>query len=182
MTFPAWRAVARSASGQELSSVGEALTRRFGDVPSQAYSLRAPAFDGITEVEFSSDPRLNGVPFAAFSAILSSSLHLFRSNEFEAAPSCRATTTSAGDQWSRPDATRNARLARPHTSGARCTKAEAFKPGQETEIQTKDHKTKAPTARPCRPCWHPHGGEAVSRLLLRRRFPLSWHATAVNPT
>ena len=70
VTFPAWRAVARSASGQELSSVGEALTRRFGDVPSQAYSLRAPAFDGITEVEFSSDPRLDGVPFAAFSAIL----------------------------------------------------------------------------------------------------------------
>jgi hypothetical protein len=70
VTFPAWRATARSASGQELSSVGEGLTRRFADVPSQTYSLRAPAFEGIAEVEFSSDPRLDGVPFAAFSAIL----------------------------------------------------------------------------------------------------------------
>jgi hypothetical protein len=70
VTFPAWRATARSASGQELSSVGEGLTRRFADVPSQTYALRAPAFDGITEVQFSSDPRLDGVPFAAFSAIL----------------------------------------------------------------------------------------------------------------
>jgi hypothetical protein len=70
VTFPAWRATARSASGQELSSVGEGLTRRFADVPSQTYALRAPAFEGIAEVEFSSDPRLDGVPFAAFSAIL----------------------------------------------------------------------------------------------------------------
>lgn len=70
ITFPAWRAVARSSSGQELSSVGEGLTRRFADVPTQTYSLRAPAFDGIIAVQFSSDPRLDGVPFAAFSAIL----------------------------------------------------------------------------------------------------------------
>jgi hypothetical protein len=41
------------------------------------------------------------------------------------------------------------------------------KPGQETKISTKDHKTKTPTARPHRPCSHPNGGEGVSRLLLR---------------
>jgi hypothetical protein len=70
ITFPAWRAVAQSASGQELSSVGEGLTRRCADVPTQTYSLRAPAFEGIAAVQFSSDPRLDGVPFAAFSAIL----------------------------------------------------------------------------------------------------------------
>jgi len=70
ITFPEWRAVALSSSGQELSSAGEGLTRRFADVPSQSYSLRAPAFEGISAVQFSSDPRLNGVPFAAFSAIL----------------------------------------------------------------------------------------------------------------
>ncbi|TFG88616.1 MAG: toll/interleukin-1 receptor domain-containing protein [Hyphomicrobiales bacterium] len=70
ITFPEWRAVALSSSGQELSSASEGLTRRFADVPSQSYSLRAPAFEGIAAVQFSSDPRLNGVPFAAFSAIL----------------------------------------------------------------------------------------------------------------
>jgi hypothetical protein len=70
ITFPAWRAVALSSSGQELSSVGEGLTRRFADVPAQTYALRAPAFDGIAAVQFFSDPRLDGVPFAAFSAIL----------------------------------------------------------------------------------------------------------------
>lgn len=53
-----------------MSSVGEGLTRRFTDVPPQTYSLLAPAFDGIAAVQFSSDPRLEGVPFAAFSAIL----------------------------------------------------------------------------------------------------------------
>ena len=56
ITFPAWRAIALSSSGQELSSVGEGLTRRFADVPAQTYSLRAPAFDGITAVQFSSPP------------------------------------------------------------------------------------------------------------------------------
>ena len=70
ITFPAWRAVAMSASGQELSSAGEGLMRRFADVPAQTYSLRAPAFDGITSVTFTSDPRLNGVPFAGFSTLL----------------------------------------------------------------------------------------------------------------
>ena len=49
---------------------GRRTHRRFADVPTQTYSLRAPAFDGIIAVQFSSDPRLDGVPFAAFSAIL----------------------------------------------------------------------------------------------------------------
>jgi hypothetical protein len=70
ITFPAWHAVALSASGQELSSAGEGLMRRFADVPAQTYSLRAPAFDGITSVKFTSDPRLDGVPFAGFSTLL----------------------------------------------------------------------------------------------------------------
>ena len=72
---------------------------------------------------------------------------------------------SPGDQWSRPGASRVARLARPHTSGVRGIEAETRKPGQETKISTKGHKTKAPTARPHRS--RPNGGAGVSRLLLR---------------
>ena len=56
ITFPEWRAVALSASGEELSSAGEGLARRFADVPAQAYSLRAPGFEGIASVRFSSAP------------------------------------------------------------------------------------------------------------------------------
>lgn len=70
VTFPAWRAIAFAASGAELSSASEALTRRFADVPSRTYTLTAPAFEGIASVEFQSDPNLNGRPFAGFSAIL----------------------------------------------------------------------------------------------------------------
>ena len=40
---------------------------------------------------------------------------------------------SPGDPWSWSDAARGARLAKPHTSGARCSKAEACKLGQETK-------------------------------------------------
>ena len=46
------------------------------------------------------------------------------------------------DPWSWPDAARSARLAKPHTSGARCTKAEACKPGRETKTPTKDREQK----------------------------------------
>ena len=45
---------------------------------------------------------------------------------------------SRGDPRSWSDAARSPRLAKPHTSGARCTKAEACKPGQETKTATKD--------------------------------------------
>ena len=41
---------------------------------------------------------------------------------------------------------RSARLAKPHTSGARCSKAEACKPRQETKAPTKDHETKTSTS------------------------------------
>jgi hypothetical protein len=51
---------------------------------------------------------------------------------------------SPGDPWSRPDASRSARLARAHTSGVRGIEAEICKPGQETKISTKDHETKIP--------------------------------------
>ena len=70
ITFPAWRAVALSASGEELGSASQALARRFADIPAQSFQLNAPAFDGIAAVKFSSDPRLGDQPFAAFSAIL----------------------------------------------------------------------------------------------------------------
>jgi hypothetical protein len=70
ITFPAWSATALSASGETLSSVSEALTRRFSDVPERRYTLRAPGFEGIGAVRFDSDPNLDGRPFAAFSAIL----------------------------------------------------------------------------------------------------------------
>ncbi len=70
ITFPAWRAVALSASGEELGSASQALARRFADIPAQSFQLSAPAFDGIAAVKFSSDPRLGDKPFAAFSAIL----------------------------------------------------------------------------------------------------------------
>jgi caspase domain-containing protein len=70
ITFPKWQAVALDARGQELSSVGEGLTRRFGNVPARAHKLAAPAFDGIAALRFDSDPNLNGRPFAGFSTIL----------------------------------------------------------------------------------------------------------------
>jgi hypothetical protein len=78
VTFPAWRAVALSAGGEELSSVSEQLLRRFADFPAQTYTLNAPGFEGISAVRFDSDPRLNGVPFAGFSTIVLESLTLTR--------------------------------------------------------------------------------------------------------
>jgi hypothetical protein len=78
VTFPAWRAVALSKDGQELSSVSEQLLRRFADFPAQTYTLNAPGFEGIVAVRFDSDPRLNGVPFAGFSTIVLESLTLTR--------------------------------------------------------------------------------------------------------
>ena len=60
-----------SASGEALDVRTRALARRFGtDIEREVVTLRAPAFDGIAAVRFDSDPRLNGQPFAAFSAIL----------------------------------------------------------------------------------------------------------------
>ena len=78
ITHPAWSAHALDAGNNELSSQSESLTRRMpsrdgksaDDVPAQTYALRAPGFSPIVAVRFDSDPRLNGKPFAAFSAIL----------------------------------------------------------------------------------------------------------------
>lgn len=71
VTFPAWRAVALTRSGTELDTRSRALGRRLGsDMEREIVTLRAPAFEGISAVRFESDPRLDGTPFAAFSAIL----------------------------------------------------------------------------------------------------------------
>jgi hypothetical protein len=78
ITHPAWNARALDEQGNELSSQSESITRRLpsrdaageDDVPAQTYTLRAPGFAPIVAVRFESDPRLNGVPFAAFSTIL----------------------------------------------------------------------------------------------------------------
>jgi hypothetical protein len=82
VTFPAWTATALDARGQTLSSVHEALFRSIeampGDTSAQTYRLRTPNFDRIAAVRFESDPRLNGVPFAAFSAILIERIVLLR--------------------------------------------------------------------------------------------------------
>ena len=78
ITHPAWSAHALDAEGHELSSQSEGLTRSFSDVPAVQYVLRSPAFDAIAALRFDSDPRLNGVPFAGFSAILIERLTLVR--------------------------------------------------------------------------------------------------------
>ena len=71
ITFPAWTVTALSASGQVLDSRSRALGRRLGaDIEREVVTLRAPAFEGIAALRFESDPRLQGTPFAAFSAIL----------------------------------------------------------------------------------------------------------------
>lgn len=70
ITHPAWSAHALDAAGRELSSQSEDLTRSFSDVPARTYTLTAPGFGGISAIRFDSDPRLNGKPFAAFSAVL----------------------------------------------------------------------------------------------------------------
>ena len=81
ITHPAWSVHALDAEGHELSSQSEGLTRSFSDVPAAAYILRSPAFDPIAALRFESDPRLNGKPFAGFSAILIERLTLVRERE-----------------------------------------------------------------------------------------------------
>jgi hypothetical protein len=78
ITFPSWKAVALSERGTELSTASLGLVRRFADVPAQTFTLTAPGFEGIKAVQFSSDPNLDGKPFAAFSAILIENLTLTR--------------------------------------------------------------------------------------------------------
>lgn len=78
ITHPAWSVHALDAEGNELSSQSEGLTRSFVDVPAVEYVLRSPAFAPIAALRFESDPRLNGQPFAAFSAIMIERLTLVR--------------------------------------------------------------------------------------------------------
>ena len=74
VTHPAWTAVALDGNGRPLSSVSQGLFRSLdqmpGDTSAKTYTLTTPNFDRIAAVRFESDPRLNGVPFAAFSALL----------------------------------------------------------------------------------------------------------------
>lgn len=75
ITHPAWSAHALDVNGREISSHREELTRclpikNCTEVPARSYILRAPGFDDISAIRFDSDPRLDGKPFAAFSAIL----------------------------------------------------------------------------------------------------------------
>jgi len=83
VTHPAWSVHALDAQGQELSSQSEGLTRCWPpagckEVPAVVYVLRAPAFELIAALRFESDPRLDGKPFAAFSAIMIERLTLVR--------------------------------------------------------------------------------------------------------
>lgn len=78
ITHPAWSVHALDADGNELSSQSEGLTRSVIDVPAVQYVLRSPAFAPIAALRFESDPRLNGKPFAAFSAIMIERLTLVR--------------------------------------------------------------------------------------------------------
>lgn len=72
VTHPAWSVHALDADGNELSSQSEGLLRcdQKHEVPARTYLLHAPAFAPIVALRFDSDPRLNGRPFAAFSALL----------------------------------------------------------------------------------------------------------------
>jgi hypothetical protein len=78
VTHPAWSVRVLSASSRVLASYSEDLRRSFGDIPARSYEFEAPAFDRITGIQVVSDPRLNGVPFAGFSAVLIERLTLLR--------------------------------------------------------------------------------------------------------
>jgi hypothetical protein len=83
ITHPAWSVHALDSEGRELSSQSEGLTRCWPpagckEVPAVVYVLRAPGFEPIAALRFDSDPRLDGKPFAAFSAIMIERLTLVR--------------------------------------------------------------------------------------------------------
>jgi len=82
VTHPAWTATALDANGTQLSAQSEGLFRSLdampGDTSAHTYTLRTPNFDRIASVRFDSDPRLNGVPFAAFSTLLIERIVLLR--------------------------------------------------------------------------------------------------------
>lgn len=70
VTHPAWKATALGANNEELASQSETLLRTFATAPARTFTLESVTFQGIAAVRFDSDPRLNGKPFAAFSALL----------------------------------------------------------------------------------------------------------------
>lgn len=74
ITFPAWRATAISAAGSEIAVVDQEMVRSFVDVPERIFELHSNGDDAIVAVRFDSDPRLNGIPFTAFSTILIESI------------------------------------------------------------------------------------------------------------
>jgi hypothetical protein len=78
ITHPAWSVHALDADGHELSSKSEDLIRSFVNVPEAFHVLRALDSRPIAGLRFDSDPRLDGKPFAAFSAVLIERLTLLR--------------------------------------------------------------------------------------------------------
>jgi hypothetical protein len=71
VTSPAWTATALTASGEVLQTYARALGREMtADIPSNMVSLEARGSQGIVAIRFESDPRLDGRPFAATSALL----------------------------------------------------------------------------------------------------------------
>jgi Caspase domain len=71
VTSPAWTATALGAGGNVLQTHARPVGREMtADIPSHMVSLEARGSDGITAIRFDSDPRLNGIPFAATSALL----------------------------------------------------------------------------------------------------------------
>ena len=70
ITHPAWTARALDAKGVEIQFVGEPLLRELGEVPSQSFVLNSRSGVDIHAVRIESDPRLDGRPFAAFSAVM----------------------------------------------------------------------------------------------------------------
>lgn len=80
ITHPTWKATALSADNEVLDIAEEEMIRSFVDVEERNFNLRGRDGKGIAAVRFESDPRLNGVPFTAFSAILIEAIY------FEAMP------------------------------------------------------------------------------------------------
>jgi hypothetical protein len=70
VTHPAWTAHAFDDANREIAVTSEGLTRSFDIVPAQTYSLVATGFTGIRKIRVDSDFRLDGKPFAGFSAML----------------------------------------------------------------------------------------------------------------
>jgi hypothetical protein len=69
IVYPAWRAYALDSLGREVASESKPLTGSYRDLPAQTFTLAVSGKNEIAAVRFDSDPRADGVPFAAFSAL-----------------------------------------------------------------------------------------------------------------